>query len=300
MRRPITIIGGGLCGLGLANGLRLRDVPVTLHEAGSYPRHRVCGEFLAGLEADTVQDLGVESCLADALPHRESLWLRNDRIIRKFTLPATAPGISRFALDARMARLARARGAELIEHSRHKGPVVEGMLLTCGRSPVKGGFHGLKAHWSGLETRADLELHLGNHCYAGLSRIENGAVNVCGLFRDLASGTWPSPVDRCLATLRSGGLGLLAERLEAAVPDESSFCAVSGLGYGCAGTGGRAVLGDRYRLIPPFTGNGMTLALESAALALPFVVAYAKGEADWQDTLTQCRKVFHRRFRIRR
>ena len=35
------VVGGGLAGLTLGVALRQRDVPVTLCEAGSYPRQRV-------------------------------------------------------------------------------------------------------------------------------------------------------------------------------------------------------------------------------------------------------------------
>ena len=45
--RAVTIIGGGLAGLTLGIGLRQRGVPVTISEAGDYPRHRVCGEFIS-------------------------------------------------------------------------------------------------------------------------------------------------------------------------------------------------------------------------------------------------------------
>ena len=41
MARTVTIIGGGLAGLTLGLALRQRDVPVTVCEAGTYPRHRV-------------------------------------------------------------------------------------------------------------------------------------------------------------------------------------------------------------------------------------------------------------------
>ena len=47
MTQPVTIIGGGLAGLTLGIGLRQRNVPVTIREAGQYPRHRVCGEFIS-------------------------------------------------------------------------------------------------------------------------------------------------------------------------------------------------------------------------------------------------------------
>ena len=41
--KAVTIIGGGLSGLCLGIGLRQRGVPVRIIEAGTYPRHKVCG-----------------------------------------------------------------------------------------------------------------------------------------------------------------------------------------------------------------------------------------------------------------
>ena len=67
----IEIIGGGLAGFrwsGAATG----GMPVTIFEAGDYPRHRVCGEFISGLESATIDRLGLAPLLADALRHHES------------------------------------------------------------------------------------------------------------------------------------------------------------------------------------------------------------------------------------
>jgi 2-polyprenyl-6-methoxyphenol hydroxylase-like FAD-dependent oxidoreductase len=55
--RPVEIIGGGLAGLSLGIALRHRGLPVTIREAGHYPRHRVCGEFITALDEDTKQAL---------------------------------------------------------------------------------------------------------------------------------------------------------------------------------------------------------------------------------------------------
>src|SRR5579863_2989570 len=59
MTEPVTIIGGGLSGLTLGIGLRQRDVPVTIHESGDYPRHRVCGEFISGRGQLVLDRLGL-------------------------------------------------------------------------------------------------------------------------------------------------------------------------------------------------------------------------------------------------
>src|SRR5262245_66138017 len=62
--KTVTIIGWGLAGLSLGIGLRQRGVPVVIWEAGHYPRHRVCGEFINGHGQGTLGRLGL----------REKLW----------------------------------------------------------------------------------------------------------------------------------------------------------------------------------------------------------------------------------
>ena len=64
--KPITIVGGGLAGLTLGIGLRQRGVPVSVIEAGQYPRHRVCGEFISGRGQETLTRLGLTEPLRQA------------------------------------------------------------------------------------------------------------------------------------------------------------------------------------------------------------------------------------------
>jgi 2-polyprenyl-6-methoxyphenol hydroxylase-like FAD-dependent oxidoreductase len=64
--KPIIIIGGGLAGLTLGIGLRQHGVPAALWEAGHYPRHRVCGEFICGRGQETLARLGLRELLVRA------------------------------------------------------------------------------------------------------------------------------------------------------------------------------------------------------------------------------------------
>ncbi|MFM8364632.1 MAG: hypothetical protein ACKOAS_05705, partial [Verrucomicrobiota bacterium] len=66
LKNRITIAGGGLAGLALGIGLRGRGVEVELHEALAYPRHRVCGEFISGVESSTLETLGIKNCFVEA------------------------------------------------------------------------------------------------------------------------------------------------------------------------------------------------------------------------------------------
>jgi flavin-dependent dehydrogenase len=301
MKRPLTIIGGGLAGLGLANGLRLAGVPVELHEAGRYPRHRVCGEFLTGLNDVTIRQLGIEGCFADAVIHRQTAWFRAGRQIARFQLPEPALGISRHALDARMAASLRERGGILNEGSAvAPAPDREGTILATGRVAGKYGWFGMKGHWQGITTAADLELHLGARGYLGLSLVEDGFVNVCGLFDRLAAGEFPTPLERFFATLREHRLGYLADRLAAGTFRDGSLRSVSNLVYASSRPAPAAAIGDHHGLIPPFTGNGMTIALEGAASVLPHAIRFSEGHSTWQQFKEACRLTLVTRFGGRR
>ena len=73
-KQTAVIFGGGLSGLSLAIALRQRNVPVELHEAGNYPRHRVCGEFIAGADMPLFEKLGIKSAFDDALSLKTTVW----------------------------------------------------------------------------------------------------------------------------------------------------------------------------------------------------------------------------------
>jgi len=293
----ITIIGGGLAGLSLGVALRRREVPVTLHEAGSYPRHRVCGEFISGVRPDTLETLGIADLLAPAWPQRTMAWFAGGRRIFAGPLPETARGISRFTLDDALRRRFEETGGVLRERSRHEATAAEGEVWCAGRIPARGRWVGLKCHVTGLELEADLEMHLARSGYAGLARVEAGRVNVCGLFR---ARPGLGGKDALLKHLRAGGLGALADRLEDAAIDESSAVGVAGFHLGWQPPAANpAVLGDACGMIPPFTGNGMSMAFESAETALAPLLAWREGKASWAAATARLRAALQMRFRSR-
>ncbi len=332
MAREIEIIGGGLAGLSLGLGLRRADVPVRIYEAGDYPRHRVCGEFITGLDDTTIATLGLNRILADALRHREVAWFFGDRPATVHTLPRPALGISRYALDARLAEAFVAAGGELHPRTRVSDLAPRaGRVFATGRRRGRSGWLGLKVHVRGLPLERDLELHLGTDAYVGLSRVEDGWINVCGLFRQRAVGAPASrrpstdrardtrtsdthsdavTMDRPLAGARShrvfldylrvAGIDRLAERIADAEYDPASVCSVAALEFDARiSRSDRIQLGDACAMIPPFTGNGMAMAFQSAAVALEPLRRYAAGEASWLDTCRVTNAALRRRFRIR-
>jgi 2-polyprenyl-6-methoxyphenol hydroxylase-like FAD-dependent oxidoreductase len=300
MARRIEIIGGGLAGLALGLGLRRAGVPVTVHEASNYPRHRVCGEFITGLSTSTLEALGIEPLLSDALRHHEVAWSVGGQPPHVQRLPSPALGISRFLLDARLAEAFINAGGQLVTQSRqtdHRN--AGGRVFAIGRRPARDPqWIGLKVHVAGLPLVRDLEMHLGGHCYVGLARVEDGAVNVCGLFR--RRGLRAAGPDLLLGYLRAAGLETLATRIAHAEVQPGSFCAVAALGFDrYVRVDHRICLGDAGAMIPPFTGNGMAMALQSAEIAMPGLLAYVRGQIDWPAACRVTAMALRRQFRVR-
>src|SRR5271154_1228393 len=114
--KPITIVGGGLAGLTLGIGLRQRGVPAAIFEAGSYPRHRVCGEFISGRGQATLARLGLRELgqAAGAVSAHTTAFFSPTRSTLSRPLPSPAICLSRFTLDNVLARKFREIGGELL------------------------------------------------------------------------------------------------------------------------------------------------------------------------------------------
>ncbi|PXA04568.1 hypothetical protein DDZ13_05170 [Coraliomargarita sinensis] len=284
--RPISIIGGGLAGLSLGIGLRRTGVPVTLTEAGQYPRHRVCGEFISGLSDQTIQRLGLARALSESVTLHRLQWYDAESLLRDDTLPAPAKGLSRWKLDESLADEFTELGGTLQTDSRSPRDAFNPGTVDCaGRRPRKESkWIGLKCHLQDFQLSADLEMHMSAQGYLGLSRIENGRTNLCGLFRNCGIKPPGNGAPFIFEYLRHCGFRRLLSRIEWATPIAGSECSVAALSYAAeAPIGGGLQLGDARGLIPPFTGNGMTLAFESAALALDPLRAFSRQEINWES-----------------
>lgn len=292
VNRPITIAGGGLAGLSLGIALRERGADVTLHEAGSYPRHRVCGEFLSGVSDQTLDRLGISGDVANAVSLRSSCWFNHAGSLGEVAL--SGRGISRRLLDDRLQKRFTALGGNLVTESRIQPG--EGVVWAAGRMRRPSPWIGLKCHVQGMELTHDLEMHVGASGYAGLARIEGGLVNLCGLFH--AGSASGKGVDLLLGCLRSGGLHRLAKRIGDAIPDQESFCGVAGFRFG-RGTSGSFSIGDAALMIPPFTGNGMSMALEAADQSVQPAMEFVTGRISWAEASARSTAAQRRHFRRR-
>jgi 2-polyprenyl-6-methoxyphenol hydroxylase-like FAD-dependent oxidoreductase len=303
--KPVQIVGGGLAGLTLGIALRQCGVPVTIHEAGNYPRHRVCGEFISGRGQQTLARLGLLELLdhAGAVSARTTAFFSANNSTAPRPLPSAAICLSRFVLDAALAKKFRELGGELLDGRRFAEDFGEGIVRATGRraqTEENGArWFGLKVHARYVPLIADLEMHVSPQGYVGLCKINGGEVNVCGLFRKRADEGGETKSWREIFRGQPGSP--LRQRLASADFDENSFCAVAGLSLRPQQAAARAEIcvGDAITMIPPVTGNGMSMAFESAELARAPLAGWSRGEMSWdaarQKIARDCDAAFARR-----
>jgi len=285
--KPVTIIGGGLAGLTLGIALRREGVPVTLHEAGQYPRHRVCGEFLSGRGVEILREAGVYEAVmaAGAREARTLKFFSGDAATSTMTMAEPALCISRYQLDAILAEQFTSLNGDLRTSSRYTGDYGEGIIRATGRqmqAEVAGRrWIGIKAHALNLSLEADLEMHLRPDAYVGLCRVEGERVNVCGLFR--TKETVPDLKKAWEEWLIGGTSSTLTKKCPNIIFDKDSLSVVAGLPIKPFQISDTSVfsVGDAVTMIPPVTGNGMSLAIESAWAAAGIARDYAAGRISW-------------------
>ena len=287
--KTVHIVGGGLAGLTLGLRLRQLGVPVELFEAGSYPRHRVCGEYLSGQGRDLLVSLLGETPLS-RLGARSSQQLRIYRgktSLHERPLPRSALCLSRYRLDKLLADEFSRAGGRI--HAQTRQPILpkEGWVAATGRQPSiqEEGWRwlGLKAHALNLQLPDGLEMHLTSWGYVGLCAVEENRVNVCGLFR--TRETIPDLAHRWRKWLGGEPGTALHQRLMGVHWDEASFSGISAISLRPrrASEQSGVRVGDALTMIPPLTGNGMSMAVEGAFLAAGPLESWASGKISWSD-----------------
>jgi flavin-dependent dehydrogenase len=303
----VIVAGGGPAGLAAAGVLARGGVDVTVVEAGSYPRTRLCGEFLSPDAEDALRALGVAD-LADRLdaPHLSEVRVTaadRGRVRAELRAPLPRPGrgVSRQDLDVQLADAVRATGATIREHTRvaalhdtesavrveTSAGVLDGeaAIVATGRLARPAGVEdatergrrwvGVKLHVSGLRLPVVTELHFVHGAYVGLNEVVCGGerrLNVCALARQELFDDAERSITGLLEHIASVNPAF-AERWRIAEPIEGSQAAAAGFTFerrGAAaplGTRPALVCGDAAALIAPLAGDGQAMALTAGVRA---------------------------------
>jgi flavin-dependent dehydrogenase len=294
----IRILGAGPAGSSAAIASRLEGRDVLLIEKSRFPRHKVCGEFLSPEIAPTLDALGVWSDVVAAHPaivRRLALHFRTRE--KRCPLPEPAYGLSRYRFDDLLLERARLLGATITGASiasEEPGSECGSAIIAHGRKSVSsrgGRLFGFKAHFTGPIDDA-IELFFFSGCYVGITPVEDGVTNVCGLGPedflrardfDIDAVTHASPklaerlrpLTRTMKWLTAGPL-VFRNHLHDA-PRDNEYLA-----------------GDALSFVDPFTGSGLLSAVVTGRLA---GLAAARGESP-ADYLAKCRETLESPFRI--
>ncbi|HZI66817.1 MAG TPA: FAD-dependent monooxygenase [Thermoanaerobaculia bacterium] len=304
-RWDAVVVGAGPAGSAAATVLARLGRSVLLLEKDVFPRHKVCGEFLSADSLPSLEILGARDAVERATTERMTrgtLHLSRGKPV-SFELPAPALGLSRFRFDDLLARGASEAGAQVRFGARVLAAAPDGrdafrvrfvheqaesdvearsVVGAWGRwdaldRTLERRFLGRRSRFFGwsrdfhaergrLEGEVRLYLFAGGYC--GLSRVEDGTVNLAGVVSDRAwsraGGGWEAVVQA-------------ARRGNAALDSDLAAMTTGPIGY--LGTGpvfftakpateNRILMaGDAAGVIDPFSGEGQAAALASGILA---------------------------------
>ncbi|MEO8724758.1 MAG: FAD-dependent oxidoreductase [Acidobacteriaceae bacterium] len=317
----LIVCGGGPAGAAAAISVACADsrLRVLLIEAGSFPRHKVCGEFFSPEAAEILQSL-----LGTDDDNGARLLNQSIRISRiglhaashgaSFALPRSAFSITRHDLDDGLWRRAQQLGVECLDRTR----VLSISRSECGFTVASsgGGFQaqcvinatgrwseinnssdgrtnliGIKAHFEtdgALAPEPSCDLHFFPGGYIGIQPISPCAINASALVDAAKYRDMP-------AVLQAAGLGLVARAWKPLFPPITCPPVRFAAPLPVDPISGVLNCGDAAAFIDPFAGDGMSLALHSGVLAGAHAVRILAG-ASISEIAARYDRAYRRRF----
>lgn len=295
-------MGGGPAGSAAAIAALSESRSVHIFEKSAFPRHKVCGEFLSPEIVPLLQSLGIwqDFLRLQPVPLRRTILHFGIRSTHS-KLPDGAFGLSRFEFDRLLFDKAIALGAtttrERVTTAITTGAGSDGrqcQIIAIGRksiAPAGRRLFGFKAHFEGPIDDA-VELFFFRGCYVGVSAVENGTTNICGIAPEHILRAYEFQIDDLL-----NGWPPLACRVSP-LSRMSPWFTVGPLVFGGRWQqfSGRDIYpaGDALGFIDPFTGTGLVNAVGTGRLA---GLAASRG-ISVDDYLSHCRRAIRRPFYV--
>jgi len=325
--KELGIIGGGLAGLIAAIHLLKQGFSVTLFEKNSFPKHKVCGEFISNevWEYLKLLDIDIES-LKPTKINRTTLSTQDGKTINS-RLPLGGFGISRYTLDNYLYQEVIALEGNIIqtnvtntvfsndiftitteENKHYQFKIVLGAFgkrssidIQLERKFIqkKSPWLAVKAHYI-LGFPNDLvSLHNFEGGYCGVSKVENDIVNVCYLvqydsfkkYKNIANfQKQVMAKNPHLKILFTNGKLLFEKPLtisQISFEDKSKI------------ENHVLMIGDAAGLIHPLCGNGMAMAIHSAKIASELVILFLQNTINREQLELQYNSIWDKTFKNR-
>jgi menaquinone-9 beta-reductase len=297
----LAVIGGGPAGTSAAITAAQLGFSVALFEAGKFPRHKVCGEFVSG-EALAILDqlLGSSELDADSVRISVARIFLDGRILVLPVNPAAA-SVSRYKLDLALWNAAARAGAVVFDRTRARSVSNRAGLFqietdseklqaraainASGRwSNLSGrtssnseNWIGLKGHFVEKSAYESCDLYFFDGGYCGVQPLGNGLVNAAAMVKADAA--------RNLSTVFSLNSDL-AERARRWRPATTPV-STAPLFFAPPRTSADGVIlcGDAASFLDPFAGDGISMALHSGRLAALSLAPFLGGDSSVESAL---------------
>ncbi len=328
----VAVVGAGPAGCAAAIELARAGAKIGLLEKAAFPRDKLCGEFLSPVGARVVEELGCgrQFHAAQPAPIERAVVVTASGARLEFPFPARAYGLSRLRFDHLLARAALAAGAQLIEKaeivrlenatqtlSTRDGRKFQSRMVllasgrhsllqpltsdsSTGRTALRPArrekqanptYFAFKAHYRG-ECAGRVELYFFPCGYCGLAPIEGGRVNLCCLVEKslLATGS----AEQVLARVPALRARLAGWRRE----EPFLFTGPVSMGWRRPPSD-LLVAGDAALFPDPFTGQGMSVALENGRMAARHALSGSEAVSESSEAVSESIEAYSRELQRR-
>ncbi|MCA0932200.1 NAD(P)/FAD-dependent oxidoreductase [Lutimonas saemankumensis] len=309
----VVIVGGGLAGLTASLHLSKYGIQSLLVEKEEYPRHKVCGEYISNEVLPYLISLGMDpfSYGAKKMEHFELSAVTGDSCMSD--LPLGGFSLSRYTLDAALYEILKQKEIILLHDTvtdikfhgdlfrlelKDKGTVKAKFVLGAygKRSSLdtklkrrfmnsSAPYLAVKAHYKGDYPDNVVGLHNFYGGYCGVSKIENGALNICYIvsyeefkkYRNIEE--FEEKVlfkNKFLKNILLNAQMLFDKPLAISQISFESKSLIEDHVIMC---------GDAAGMIHPLCGNGMSMAILSARMISDLLVEYFNAKSMTREQL---------------
>lgn len=302
----VIIIGGGLAGLSAAIHLAKEKFKVVVIEKNSYPRHKVCGEYISNevLPYLNFLDIDVFTLGAVKIDKFQLSTVNNNTVTAN--LPLGGFGISRYCIDNALVEKAKQAGVTFIQDlvediqfldneftvktkgvEQYKSKIVIGAFgkrsnldIKLNRQFIKGKspYLAVKTHVKGNFPENHVALHNFEGGYCGVSKVENDIINLCYITNYKTFKKYKNINDFQRKVLFKNHE--LDRIFKETTPVFEKPLTISQISFEPKKAIENHVImcGDTAALIHPLCGNGMSMAIRSSQMASELIIKYLKSE----------------------
>jgi len=324
----VIIVGGGLAGLTSAIHLSKFKQRVLLIEKKSYPKHKVCGEYISNEVLPYLNSLGIDPIREGAKKISKVQVSSTKGNLIKGVLPLGGFGMSRYFLDSLLLKKACFNGVQVLKNSVDSVHFKNGVFtiqtkdsksfqskITIGafgkRSELdmkmnrkfiqkKSPYLAVKIHAKGDFSENLIALHNFKGGYCGVSKVENDSINLCYITEYHLFKKYKNILDfqqqvvfknQHLKKIFKESISVFEKPLTISQISFESKNPVENHIIMC---------GDTAGMIHPLCGNGMGMAIASARLASQLILKFLNGEIKTRESLEkQYFKDWNKQFKTR-